>query len=158
MKLEHPLIWMMIQKCILLNFILYPAILAFDAPKRQTLLTGLPWIYLALRLVYPIMILNIKLTHIFFPLGKNALFTNKLLSVTQCSYRLFRKDEMISCHVGIGQTQSDPFILKNDHPPYCEHCQSILIVRHNVLECNNLTQIRKDIFGRRYGGINTVIV
>ena len=55
MKLEHPLIGMVI---------------ALGAMKRQTLLPSLHWICLVPRLVYPIMILNIVSANIFFPLGK----------------------------------------------------------------------------------------
>ena len=77
MKLEHPLIGMVIRKCAFLNIakkdiILfgYPAILALRAMKRQIQLPSLPWICLVPRLVYPIMILNIVSTNISFPLGK----------------------------------------------------------------------------------------
>ena len=51
-------------------FVGYPAILALRAIKRQTLLPSLHWICLIPKLVYPIMILNIVSTYIFFPLGK----------------------------------------------------------------------------------------
>ena len=77
MKLEHPLIGMVIRKCVFLNiakktlfFVGYPAILALRAMKRQIQLPSLPWICLMPRLVYPIMILNIVSTNISFPLGK----------------------------------------------------------------------------------------
>ena len=68
MKLEHPLIGMVIRKCVILNiakkdigccFLGYPAILALRAMKRQIQLPSLPWRCLVPRLVYPIMILNI---------------------------------------------------------------------------------------------------
>ena len=60
MKLDHPLIGMVIRKCVLiLKFanidiicVGYPAILVLEVTKRQTL--ELPYA----RLVYPIMILN----------------------------------------------------------------------------------------------------
>ena len=42
------------------------------------------------------------------------------------------------------------YILRNDPPPQCEHCQSILTVRHILLECNNFAREKKDIFGRRH--------
>ena len=73
----HPLIGMVIRKCVFLNiakktlfFVGYPAILALRAMKRQIQLPSLPWICLVPRLVYPIMILNIVSTNIYFPLGK----------------------------------------------------------------------------------------
>ena len=50
-------------------FIGYPAILALEVMKRQILLPSLLWIFLVLRLVYP-MILNVISASIFFPLGK----------------------------------------------------------------------------------------
>ena len=41
------------------------------------------------------------------------------------------------------------YILKKDPPPVCEHCQCNLTVRHILVECNHFAQERKDIFGRR---------
>ena len=77
MKLEHLLIEMVIRKksfYILpkktLCFVGYPAILALEVTKGQTLLPRLPWSCLISRLVYPIMILNIVSNNIFFPPGK----------------------------------------------------------------------------------------
>ena len=37
----------------------------------------------------------------------------------------------------------------SDSSPQCEHCQCILTVRHILVECNNVAQERKDMFGRR---------
>ena len=66
MKLEHPLIGMVIRKCFFLNvakkdivFVGYPAIVALRAMERQIQLPSLPWICLVTRLVYPTLILNI---------------------------------------------------------------------------------------------------
>ena len=75
MKLEHPLIGMVIGKWVFLPrkslFVDgYPAKLALWATKRQTLLPCLHWICLVPRFVYHIMILNIVSANIFFPLGK----------------------------------------------------------------------------------------
>ena len=75
MKLEHPLIGMVIEKWVFLPrktlfFDGYPAKLALWAMKRQTLLPSLHWICLMPRFVYHIMILNIVSANIFFPLGK----------------------------------------------------------------------------------------
>ena len=77
MKLEHPLIGMVIRKCVFFNiakkdivFVGYPAILALRATKRRIQLPSLPWSCLVPKLVYPIMILNIVSTNISFPLGK----------------------------------------------------------------------------------------
>ena len=49
-----------------LFFVWCPGILTLEVMKRQTLL----WSYFMPRLVYSVMILNIQLTIIFFPLGK----------------------------------------------------------------------------------------
>ena len=76
MKLEHPLIGMVIRKCHFkycqkrLGFFGYPAILASRAMKRLTLPPSLHWICLVPRLAYTIMILNIVSSNISFPLGK----------------------------------------------------------------------------------------
>ena len=77
MKLEHPLIGMVIRKCVFLNiatkdiiFVGYPAMLASGLMKRQIQLPGLPWICLVPRLVYPTLILNSSSANISFPLGK----------------------------------------------------------------------------------------
>ena len=66
MKLEHPLIGMVIRKCVFLNiakkdnvFCWYPAILALGAMKSQIQLPILAWICLGTRLGYPTLILNI---------------------------------------------------------------------------------------------------
>ena len=78
MNLEHPLIGMVIRKCVFFNFaqkktlvfVAYPATLALWAMKRQTLLSSLHWICLVPRLVYLIIIVIIVSANIFFPRGK----------------------------------------------------------------------------------------
>ena len=86
----------------------------------------------------------------------NGAVMNKLHSVKpvlgdwQSSYRRCRKDEVVLCRARIGHTHlTHSYILKKDPPPLCEHCQSILTVRHILVECNTFVQERKDIFGRR---------
>ena len=83
---------------------------------------------------------------------------NKLHSVKpvlgdwQSSYRWCRKDEVVLCRARIGRTHlTHSYILRKDPPPQCEHCQCILTVCHNLVECNHFDQERKDIFGRRDG-------
>ena len=59
-KLEHHVLGLVIEKCVLLNLSNKDIfLLALDAMKRQTLLPCLLWIFLVLRMVYPIMMLNI---------------------------------------------------------------------------------------------------
>ena len=86
----------------------------------------------------------------------NGAVMNKLHSVKpvlgdwQSSYRRCRKDEVVLCHARIGHTHlTHSYILRKDPPPHCEHWQCILTVSHILVECNNVSQKRKDIFGRR---------
>ena len=77
MKLEHPLIGMVIRKCVFLNiakkdivFCWVPSHTGIRGNERQIQLPRLPWICLVPRLVYPTLILNIYSANIYFPLGK----------------------------------------------------------------------------------------
>ena len=68
----------------------------------------------------------------------------------QSSYRRCRKDEVVLCRARIGHTHlTHSYILRNDPPSQCEHCQCIQTVRHILVECNTFARERKDIFGRR---------
>ena len=59
----------------------------------------------------------------------------------QSSYRLCRKDEVVLCRVRVGHSYlTHAYILKNDRPPRCEHCQCTLTVRHILVEFNHLAQ------------------
>ena len=132
-KLEHPLIRMVIQKCVFLNFAnkditfcWVPSHVALGAIKRQLLLPSLLWICLVSRLVYPTLIWNTILPNLFFPFGK---MISKLHSIKpvlgdwQSSYRQCRKAEVVSyTHL----THSHIYILRKDPPPQCEHCPCIL--------------------------------
>ena len=107
------------------------------------------------RLVYPIMILNIESSQYILSTWQddwNGAVANKLHSVKrvlgdwQSSYRRCRTDEVVLCRARIGHTHS--YILKNDPPPQCEHCQCILTVRHILVECNHFAQA-----GRKEGNV-----
>ena len=86
----------------------------------------------------------------------NGAVANKLHSVKpvmgdwQSSYRRCRKDELVLCRARIGHTHlTHSYILRKDPPPLCEHCQCILTARHILVECNHFARERKDIFGRK---------
>ena len=115
--------------------------LAPEVTKRQILLPSLLWSHLVQRFVYPIMILNIKLTNLMFTLEQyvwNGVVVKKLHSIKpvlgdlQSSYRRCRKDEIVLGCVHIGHTQlTHSYILKKDPPPQCGQCQCILIVQQS---------------------------
>ena len=128
MKLEHPLIGMVICKVPFL-ILSKKILLALGVMKGQTLLPSLHWICLMPRLVYPIMILNTVSAHIFVQLGKMngmvRLRTSFVLGDWQSSYRLCRKDEVVLCHTHthIGHTHlTNSYILRKARLPVCEHC------------------------------------
>ena len=167
MKLEHPLIGMVMRKCVFfkycqkktLFFVGYPAILTSRAMKRQIQLPSLPWMCLMSRLGYPTLILNIQSANISFSTWQddwNGTVMNKFHSVKpvledwQPSTRRCRKDEVVLCRARIGHTHlTHSYILGNDPPPLCEYCQCTLTVRHILVECNHFARERKNIFGRR---------
>ena len=119
MKLEHPLIGMVIRKCLLKDFankdiifVRYPAILALKVTKRMTLLPSLLCSCLVPTLVKPIMISAYK----------------------QCS-----KD--VLCRARVGQTHlTHSGNVKKDPPPQSEHCRCFLTVRHILVECNHFVE------------------
>ena len=96
-----------------LYFVWYPAVLVLGAIKRQTLLPSLLWICLESRLGYSILVLNIMLTGILFPIGKmigmvrsrtRFLSVGPVLVDWRSSYRRCRKDEVVLCRARIGHT------------------------------------------------------
>jgi len=81
--------------------------------------------------------------------GANKLHSIKpVLGDWQSSYRRSRRDEVILCRSRIGHTYlTHNFILNRDPPPQCGHCQCRLTVRHILVECPHLAQIRSNVFG-----------
>ena len=66
MKLEHPLIGMVIRKCVFLNVAIkdvifgwVPSHTGIKGNEKQIQLPSLPWMCLVPRLVYPTLILNV---------------------------------------------------------------------------------------------------
>ena len=135
--------------CLYFSCVGYPAILALKVTKRQTLLPRLHWSCLLPMLVYPIMIWNIVLDNIFFPLGKMIGMVRSRISFCHSVLGDWQ-NEVILCRGRIGHTHlTHSYILRKDPPPQCEHCQCILTVHHIFVDCNHLAQVREDIFGRR---------
>ena len=155
MKLEHPLIGMVIQKCVFLNIAKKDIVFCWvpshtgksdlDLPRAKV---GVPYTdfkYLISQYIFAT-----------WQDDWNGAVMKKLHSVKpvlenwQSSYTRCRKDEVVFCRAHIGHTHlTHSYILKKDPPPLCEHCQCILTVRHILVECNHFAQERKYIFGRR---------
>ena len=166
MKLEHPLIGMVIRKCVFLN--IAQKDIVFGWVPSHTGIKGNEKVDSAAKSA-----LDLPRTKVGVPYNDfkhcinqyifstwqddwNGAVMNKLHSVKpvlgdlQSSYRWCRKDEVVLCRARIGHTHlTHSYILRIDHPPLCEHCQCILTVRHILVECNHFAQERKDIFGRR---------
>ena len=145
MKLEHPLIGMVIRKCVFLNiakkdivFCWVPshtgirgnekadsaAKSALDLPRTKV---GVPYNDFK----------HCINQYIFFTWQDdwNGALMNKLHSVKpvlgdwHSSYRRCRKDEVVLCRARIGHTYlTHSYILRKDPPPLCEHCQWSAII------------------------------
>jgi len=166
MKLEHPLIGMVIRKCVFLSiakkdvvFCCVPSHVGIKGNEKADSAAKS-----ALNL--PHAKVGIPYSDFKYCIGQyifstwqddwNGAVANKLHSVKpvlgdwQSSYRQCRKDEVVLCRARIGHTYlTHSFILKKDPPPQCEHCQCTLTVRHILVECGHLKSMRKDIFGKR---------
>ena len=161
-KREHPLIGMVIRKCVFLN-IAKKRHCFFGVPSH----TGNEKADLASKsaLDLPCAKVGVPYTDFKYLISQyifstwqddwNGAVVNKLHSVKpvlgdwQSSYRRCRKDEVVLCRARIGHTHfTHSYILKKDPPPQCEHCLCILTVRHILVECNHFAQTRNDIFGR----------
>ena len=117
MKLEHPLIGVLIRKCVFFTFankvIIFCLVSGRVGVGGKTLLPSLLWICLVSRLGYSILVLNIMLTGILFPIGKmigmvrsrtSFLSVGPVLVDWRSSYRRCRKDEVVLCRARIGHT------------------------------------------------------
>ena len=160
MKLEHPLIGMVIRKCVFLN--IAKKDIVFCWVSSHTGIKGNEKADLAAnsaKVGVPYTDFKHSISQYIFSTwqdGWNGAVMNKLHSVKpllgnwQSSYRRYRKDEVALCRARIGHTHlTHSYILRKDPPPLCEHCQCILTVRHILVECNHFARERKDIFRRR---------
>ena len=143
MKLEHPLIGMVIRKCVFLNFAQkdivfcwvpshngikgnekadFAAKSALDLPRTKD---GVPYSYFKHCISQYILST--------WQDDWNGAVANKLHSVKpvlgdwQSSYRRCWKDEVVLSRARIGYTHlTHSYISWKDPPPHCEHCQYIL--------------------------------
>ena len=153
MKLEHPLIGMVIRKCVFLNIAKKDIVFCW-VPSH----TGIKGNEKA-KVGVPYTDFKHSISQYIFSTWQddwNGAVVNKLHSVKpvlgdwQSSYTRCRKDEVVLCRARIGHIHlTHSYILRKDPPPLCEHCQCILTVRHILVECNHFARERKDIFGRR---------
>ena len=162
MKLEHPLIGMVIRKCVVLNIAKKDIVFCWVPIKGNEKADSAAKSALDLhraKVGVPYTDFKYLISQYIFSTWQddwNGAVMNKLHSVKpvlgdwQSSYRRCRKDEVVLCRARIGHTHlTHSYILKKDPPPRCEHCQCTLTVRHILVECNHFAQERKDIFGRR---------
>ena len=158
MKLEHPLIGMVIRKCVFFN--IWGRGVGGGGVPSHTGIKGNGKSDSAAKsaLDLPRTKVGVPYTDFKYLIGQyifstwqddwNGAVVNKLHSVKpvlgdwQSSYRRCRKDEVVLCRARIGHTHlTHAYILHLN--------QCILIVRHILVECNHLAQTRTDIF-RRY--------
>ena len=166
MKLEHPLIGMVIRKCVFLNVAKKEYL--FCWVSSHTGIKGNEKADFAAKsaLDFPLTKVGVLYSDFKHCISQYILSTwqddwngaveNKLHYVKpvignwQSSYRRCRKDEVVLCRARIGHTHlTHSYILRKYPPPQCEHCQCILIVCHILVECNHFNRERKYIFGTR---------
>ena len=154
MKLEHPLIGLVIRKCVFLNIAKKDIVLCWvpshtgvkgnekaDSAAKSAL--ELP----RAKVGIPYNDFKHCINQYIFSTWQddwNGAILNKLHSVKpvlgdwQSSYRRCRKDEVVLCRARIGHTHlTHSYILRKDPAPLCEHCQCILTVCHILVECNH---------------------
>ena len=158
MKLEHPLIGMMIRKCVFLNsakkdivFCWVPSHTGIKGNEKADFIVKSALDLPRTKVVVPYSNFKHCISQYIFSTWQdywNGAVANKLHSVKpvlgdwQSSYR---KNEVVLCRARICHTHlTHSYILRKDPPPQC-----ILTVHHILVECNNFARERKDIFCRR---------
>lgn len=64
------------------------------------------------------------------------------------AYHKNRKTEVTLCRVRIGHTlKTHRYLMEKTDPPLCVHCDSIMTVKHSLLECPGTQQERRDYYG-----------
>ena len=85
--------------------------------------------------------------------------SNKMKEITDCInpwlYRTCsRRNEVVLCRLRIGHTHfSHGFLMSNDHQPFCDDCLVPLTVRHLLVECPSLQELRERHFNKNRDGI-----
>ena len=127
MNMEHPLIGMLVRKCVFLNI----ANICWDPSQSDKYLIS-QYIFSTSQDDWNGAVLN-KLHYV-----------KPVLVDWQSSYRRCRKEKVIFV---VPAYLTHSYILKNDPPPQCEHCRCIVTVLHILVDCIHLARTRNDIFG-----------
>ena len=147
MKLKHPLIGMVIRKCVFLN--IAKTYIVFCWIPSHTGIKGNEKADLAAKSALDLPHAKVGVPYTDFKYSISQYIFSTWQDDWQ-SYWRCRKDEVVLCRARIGHTHlTHSYILRKDPPPLCEHCQCILTVRHILVECNHFARERKDMFGRR---------
>ena len=168
MKLEHPLIGMVIRKCVFLNiakkdiaFCWVPSHTGIKGNEKADSAAKLALELPRAKVVFCVLYTDFKhlISQYIFSTWQddwNGAVMNKINSVKsvlgdwQSSYRRCRKDETVLCRARISHTHLMYLhILNKDSLPQYEHCQCILTVRHIFVECDHFAEKRKNIFRGR---------
>ena len=138
--LEHPLIGMVIWKCVFLTFADRDITLCWHQVNEK--------VDSAAKCVLELSLAKVGVSYNDF---KNKI--NHYIGMVQLRIRFILSrqsweiDSPIAvlewwgflCRAHIGHTHlTHSYILRKDPPPQCEHCQCILTVRHILVECNHL--------------------
>ena len=78
----------------------------------------------------------------------NKLFEIKtVIGQSQPVVRNVRQEEVVLARLRIGHTRiTHSYLLKREEPPYCFGCDTLLTVRHFLLECGDFSHIRNKYF------------
>ena len=142
MKLEHPLIEIVIRNCVFLNcahsdIIIFWVLSHIDIKGNEKADSAAK------------SALDLPPVKVGVPYTDSKHYIRQyLFSTWQGNWRLavHLQAVKLSCVVPppLGHTHlTHSYILKKDTPHQCEQCQCILTVHHILVECNNLNQTRK---------------
>ena len=64
--------------------------------------------------------------------------------------RVSRREEVVLARLRIGHTHlTHSHLLKGDPPPRCDHCADPLTIKHILVECQQLDQVRNRFYRTR---------